>query len=173
MGKNEYLVLEKKNLRETFIDYFHALDIPMIDYLAIGVQDTVNQKSTSLMSNAEWQKTFKDHNFAPYDPIRKVALNSKTSVFSFEDVNHQDPMGSEVMRQRKKHQIENGLVLVQRNLGHNFMMTLGTGFKNFQSHRFFLDYQSSVYRIFNDLIQLVSPLCEDFRPIKDLNADAK
>ncbi len=173
MGKNEYFVLDKKNLRETFMDYFQALEIPVIDYLAIGVQDTVNQKSTSLMSNAEWQKTFKDLNFAPYDPIRKVALNSKTTVFSFDDVSHQDLMGSEVMRQRKKHQIENGLVLMHRNLGQNFMMTLGTGFKNFQSHRFFLDYQKSVYRIFNDLICLVSPLCEDFKPIKDLNVDAR
>ena len=173
MEKNEYLVLDKKNLRETFIDYFQALEIPVIDYLAIGIQDTVNQKSTSLMSNVEWQKTFKNLNFAPYDPIRKAALNSKTTVFSFEDVNHQDLMGSEVMRQRKKHQIENGLVLVRRNLGHNFMMTLGTGFKNFQSHKFFLDYRESTYKIFDDLICLVSPLCADFQPVKDLNADAK
>lgn len=157
MKLGKYKALEQVNLRNVFLSYVDALEIPIIDYVAIGVQDTIYNNSTSLMSREDWQTTFKKLNLANYDPVRKAAFNIKSNLFAFDELDYQDEFGKEVMRQRKLHQIENGFVIMRKNLGYNFMLTLATGFKNFRPYRYFLENETAINKVFDDLIELVSP----------------
>jgi len=144
------------------------LEIPVIDYVAIGVQDTIHKTSASMMSRLDWQKAFRELNLSAFDPVRKASFSTRSKIFAFDELDYQDSYGKEVMRQRRRHEIENGLVLMHRNLEHNFMMTLATGFKNFAPYRFFLDNQTAINRIFDDLINLVSPSTQEYQ-IKVMN----
>ena len=137
MKLGKYKTLSKKAIREVFTDYVDALEIPLIDYVAIGVQDTIHKTSTSIMSRIEWQEAFRKLGLAAYDPVRKASFNTKSNIFSFDELDYQDSYGKEVMKQRRHHEIENGLVIMQKNLGHNFMLTLATGYKNFSPYKFF------------------------------------
>ena len=53
------------------------------------------------------------------------------------------------------HGIENGIVIMKRELGHNFMLTLATGYKNFDSYKFFIDYNTTIQMVFGDLIKTI------------------
>ena len=112
--------------------------------------------------------------FAIHDPVRKASLNTKNKFFTFDELDYQDSCGKEVMRQRKLHQIENGIVVIEKSLGENFMMTLGTGFKNFEARKFYLRHQSAIYRILKDLKLIIEPCTKEYK-IKSLpvSADAK
>lgn len=157
MKLGKYEAFDKKEVRQVFLDYIDALGMPIIDYVAIGVQDTIHKTSTSMMSRLDWQKTFRSMDLAEYDPVRKASFSTRSKMFAFDELDYQNSYGKEVMRQRRRHEIENGLVIMQRSLGHNFMLTLATGYKNFTPHRFFVENHQAIYRMFNDLITLVSP----------------
>lgn len=90
MKPGEYSVLETAHLRETFLDYMDSLEIPLIDYMAIGVQNTIKGHTASLMSRPEWQKVFKETGLSSYDPVRKTAFGTKVTMFAFEDLDFQD-----------------------------------------------------------------------------------
>ena len=160
----EYAVLEQKELRTLFLDYIESLEIPLIDYVAIGVQDNLHRTSTSMMSRPDWQSTFKKGGFAKFDPIRKASFNTRNRFFAFEDVNPEDSFGKEIMLQRKRHEIENGMVIMDRQLGHNFMLTLATGYKNFKPHQYYLDYKGVISKIFDDLKLMVKPSTLHYQP---------
>lgn len=164
MKLGKYKSLDSQNMRDFFTKYIAALEIPIIDYVAIGVQDSIHGTSTSLMSRADWQETFVNHNFAEHDPVRKASFNTKSRNFSFDQIDYCDSMGKEVMRQRRLHYIENGIVLMRKNLGCNFMLTLATGFKNFNTQKFYCDHQPAIKKMFDDLICLVSPSTQEFQP---------
>ena len=175
MKLGKYKALDRRDIRSTFLDYVDALAMPIIDYVAIGVQDTIHRTSTSMMSRLDWQKTFYKLNLAAYDPVRKASFNTNSKIFAFDELDYQDSHGEEVMKQRKLHGIENGLVLIQRKLGHNFMLTLATGFKNFCPYKFLIANQVTINRIFYDLICLIKPLAKEYQ-IKittHQNGDAK
>lgn len=157
MKLGQYEALNSKELRNTFLSYVDALNMPAIDYVAIGVQDTIQKKSASLMSRAEWQNTFKSLNLAKDDPVRIASFNNKSGIFSFDEVDCRSSAGKEVMRQRKRHEIENGLVLIRRDLGTNFMLTLATGYKDFDAYKFFINHTTAIGHVFDDLISMVSP----------------
>lgn len=163
MKLGNYQSLDKKSIQSVFIDYIGALEIPIIDYVAIGVQDTIHKTSTSMMSRTEWQKAFRTLGLAEHDPLRKASFTTKTNVFSFDGLDHQDSHGSEVMRQRRRYEIENGLVIMRKNLGHNFILTLATGYKNFLPYKFFIDKHRVIEIIFDDLIELVHPATEAYQ----------
>lgn len=165
MKLGEYTSLNRPDLLLDFNAYITALELPYMEYVAIGVQDTIHKVSTSIMSNQTWQKTFKELNLAADDPIRKAAFGSRVSHFSFDEVDHQNSAGQEAMRQRKKHGIENGIVFMRRNLTHNFMLTLGTGFKGFNNYRYLIDYYTNINLMFDDLIKLVTPSTKNYRII--------
>ncbi|GAB4392680.1 MAG: hypothetical protein Tsb005_07720 [Gammaproteobacteria bacterium] len=164
MKLGSYQKIDSHEIRQVFLDYFQALEIPIIDYLAIGVQDTIYKTSCSLMSSQEWQKIFYDQHFALYDPVRKAAFNSHTKFFAFDTLDFQDNYGKEIMRQRKLHGIENGLVFIRKTLGHNFMLTLATGYKGFAAYPFFIKYQQAINHIFDDLIQIIHSSTQQYQP---------
>lgn len=162
MKLGKYHALEDKAFRSTFLDYLDAIEIPVIDYMAIGVQDTLLKTSTSIMSRPDWQTAFKALNLAEHDPVRKAAFNTKTNLFSFNELDYSDSFGSKVMQERRRYGIENGMVLIRRHLGYNFMLTLATGYKNFQPYKYLLEHQQSINYVFNDLISLIKPVSEKF-----------
>ena len=164
MKLGKYKSIDSQNMRDVFTKYISALEIPIIDYVAIGVQDSIHGTSTSLMSRIDWQEAFVALNLAEHDPIRKAAFNAKAKNFSFDQIDYCDSMGKEVMRQRRLHYIENGVVLMRKNLGCNFMLTLATGFKNFNTQKFYCDHQFAIKKMFDDLVNLVSPDTQEFQP---------
>ena len=163
MKLGQYEALNSKELRNTFMGYVDALNMPAIDYVAIGIQDTIQKKSASLMSRVEWQNTFKSLNLSKEDPVRITAFTNKSGIFSFDEVDCRSSAGKEVMRQRKLHEIENGLVLIKRNLGTNFMLTLATGYKDFDAYKFFISHRMAINHVFDDLISIVSPETKEYQ----------
>lgn len=157
MKLGKYRSLYNDHIHSTFMRYFNALEMPIIDYIAIGVQDTIHKTSASLMSLQEWQSTFSRLEFAEHDPIRKASFNVKANFFTFDEIDYIDTHGKEIMRQRKKHGLANGIVILNRNMTHNFMLTLATGYRNFSAHKFFIDQHLTISKIFNDLITLILP----------------
>ena len=162
MKLGTYQALEDKAFRNTFLDYLDAIEIPIIDYMAIGVQDTISKTSTSIMSRPDWQAAFKSLNLAEYDPVRKAAFNTKSNIFSFNELDYNDSFGNKVMQERRRYGIENGIVLIRRHLGYNFILTLATGYKNFQPYKYLFANQQSINYVFNDLISLIKPVSENF-----------
>lgn len=163
MKLGKYKPINEEYIGDTFDKYIDALAIPVIDYVAIGVQDSIRKTSASLMSRPDWQSSFSNLNLAESDPVRKAAFNTKTKFFSFDELDYQDSSGKEVMRQRKRHYIENGIVVMNRNLGHNFMLTLATGYKDFNAKKFYLENRHSIKKTFGDLIDLIIPYSAEFQ----------
>ena len=159
----DYEALDKPDMRSLFTSYFNALDIPVIDYLAIGIQNNINKTSSSLMSNYEWQETFRARELAQHDPIRRTAFNTHCKIFSFDEIDYYDTNGKEVMKQREKHFIENGLVIMDRTLGYNFILTLATGYKNFRAYPFYFENIAAINQIFLDLKQIITPSTEKYQ----------
>ncbi len=179
MTKNSYSPILTDTTKKTFFDYIDALDIPQIDYFAIGVQNQVNKKSISLMSLPEWQKHFSNNQYADYDPIRRVALHTKRNFIPFQEIDFVDNFGKEIMRQREMMGIKNGVILMQRFEKFNYMITLGTGFSKFDAFDFLKRYHDKIHLIKTDLINLIEKDASDFlpptllKPATHLSDDAK
>lgn len=156
--RNQLQPIYNSSLRVVFEDYVASLKIPLIDYFAVGVQNTIHRGSASIMSRIEWQKRFASEGFAQHDPIRIAALDSKKDVFLFDEVDYLSSFGNEIMDQRKKYEIRNGLVIMDRRGSHNFQLTLGTGYHNFKGKDFFLKYRTDLFRIFKDFIAIIEPV---------------
>lgn len=171
LASNNYSALQETTLKANFLDYVTSLSLCEIDYFAIGVQDTINKKSISMMSRSEWQATFISSGLADYDPIRNTSFATANAYFSFASVDYRTSAGKEVMHQRKLHEITNGIVVMYKRLGHNFMLTLATNFSNFQGDRFYIEKNKEIYQVFNDLISFVAPQTKNYQPnINCLNA---
>jgi hypothetical protein len=157
LAKNyqNYLPIVTSSTKQTFFDYIGSLDIPQIDYFAIGVQNPTTKKSISLMSLPEWQKHFTDNQYADYDPIRRASLYTKRNLIPFSEIDFVDNFGQEIMRQRALAGIINGIILMERSPKCNYIITLGTGFSNFHPFDFIKKYHDKLHFIKNDLIDLV------------------
>lgn len=181
MIKSNYSPIITNTTKTIFVDYVDSLDIPQIDYFAIGIQNLELRKSISLMSQPEWQKMFVANCFADYDPIRSAALFTKRNFIPFAEIDCIDNFGKEIMRQRSKMGIKNGIVLMQRFPKHSYMITLGTGYSGFDSYEFIKRYHDKICYIKNDLISLIKKdalqfLPQEKRQIKNsihLSIDAK
>jgi hypothetical protein len=155
MRADNYLPILTHSTKQTFLDYIDALDIPQIDYFAIGIQNQLTKKSISLMSLAEWQSHFTNNEYADYDPIRKATLYTKRNFIPFCDIDFVDNFGKEIMKQRSKMGIKNGIILMERFPKFNYMITLGTGFSNFDPFTFIKSYHDKIHFIKIDFINLV------------------
>lgn len=155
MLKYNYLPILTNSTKKTFFDYINALDISEIDYFAIGIQNHITKKSISLMSLPEWQKHFTENQYANYDPIRKATLYTKRNFIPFCEIDFVDNFGREIMHQRGKMGIKNGIILMQRFHEFNYIITLGTGFSNFHAFDFIKKYHDNIKLIKHDLINLI------------------
>jgi len=177
--KNSYLPILTETTKKTFFDYIDSLDIPQIDYFAIGVQNVSTKKSISLMSRQEWQKHFVLNQYAEYDPVRRVTLHTKRNLIPFNEIDFLDNYGKEIMHQRALMDIKNGIVLMERFPKFNYMITLGTGFSKFDAFDFLKRYHDKIWLIKRDLISLIEKDTNHFLPpeilkkINHLSTDAK
>ncbi|MBA2652577.1 MAG: autoinducer binding domain-containing protein [Tatlockia sp.] len=169
MSKNNYLPIVTDTTKQTFFDYIDALDIPQIDYFAIGIQNLATKKSISLMSLPEWQKHFIENRYADSDPVRKATLYTNRSIIPFCEIDFIDNFGKHIMQQRASMGIKNGIILVERLPKYNYMITLGTDFFNFNSFDFINRYHDRIALIKKDLINLVETDAKKFLAITELN----
>lgn len=160
---SSYEAIFDDTIRQVFNEYVKALELPFIDYFAIGVQDRVRMKSASLMSRVDWQKYFKEREFAEHDPIRLASLNTQSKIFTFEEVDCRNNFGKEVMRHRRKHGIQNGLVIMDRTLGHNFMLTLATGYNKFDGYKFYYEQRQAIDSMFADFKSIIEPIAKGYK----------
>lgn len=166
--KNSYLPILTETTKKTFFDYIDSLDIPQIDYFAIGVQNVAIKKSISLMSRQEWQKHFVLNQYAEYDPIRRVTLHTKRNLIPFNEIDFLDNYGKEIMRQRTLMGIKSGIILMERFAKFNYMITLGTGFSKFDAYDFIKRYHDKISILKKDLIQLIEKDVNNFLPTEML-----
>jgi hypothetical protein len=164
MLTNNYTPILTNTTKKTFFAYIDSLDIPQIDYFAIGVQNHVTKKSISIMSSAEWQKHFTENQYADCDPIRKATLYTKRNFIPFCEIDFVDNFGKEIMNQRSRMGIKNGIILMERFPKFNYMVTLGTGFSNFDSFDFIKRYHDRINLIKNDFINLIKKDAYTFLP---------
>jgi hypothetical protein len=144
---------EKSN--DLFRNYTSSLNIPQIEYFAIGVQDVETKSSISLMSCTEWSEEFYRNNYAPHDPLRQAVLNTNKSFFAFDELDHIDSFGSYIMGKRKKLNMRNGIVLVDRYKDKNVLLTLATGDHRFKPIGFFKLYFQDLKEIKKDFTEII------------------
>lgn len=173
MAKNNYKPIHNTTTKTTFQSYINSLDIPQIDYFAIGIQNASSKKSMSLMSSPEWQKYFIDNQLAEHDPVRKVTLNTKRTLIPFDEIDFVDNFGKEIMKRRSMMGIKNGIILVQRHPKHNYMITLGTSFSEFDAFDFIKRYHDKIQLIKNDFINIIEKDTREFMPSTHPSIDAK
>lgn len=173
MVKNSYSPIITNTTTSTFFNYVDALDIPQIDYFAIGVQNLNSRKSTSIMSLPEWQKIFVTNNFADYDPLRRATLFTKRNLIPFTEIDYIDNFGKEIMRQRSLIGIKNGIVLMHRLPRHSYMITLGTGYSKFDPYDFMKRYHDKICFLKMDLINLIKKDVSNFLPYEILATNNK
>ena len=159
---NSYRPIATKATQKTFFDYIDCLDVPQIDYFAIGVQNRANKTSISLMSRPEWQKIFSENDFANNDPIRKASLLTSRKVISLNEIDYSDSLGKEIMRQRALYEIKNGIIFMDRFENHNYILTLGTNFSKFDAYDFLIRYHDRINRLKTDLIKIIAREAKEF-----------
>lgn len=161
MLKIPYQAINKKEAREEFERYIDHLNIPLIDYVAIGVQDLVNKQSFSLKSDSNFQKAFLELELADHDPVRRAIWQANNSFFTFDSLDYGDKMGKAVMKYREQYSLHNGLVCLAKNKNFNYSLTLATGCTKFDGYKFLIENKEGIHTVFNDL-----------KKIADLAADA-
>ena len=114
------------------------------------------------MSSPEWQKYFCDNQFADHDPVRKITLCTKRNINPFEEIDHVDTFGKEIMKQRSLMGIKDGIILMERFSKHNYMVTLGTGFSKFDAFDFMKKYHDKIQLIKSDMIKLIEKDAKNF-----------
>jgi hypothetical protein len=157
-----YNTIQNNKVKETFQDYIDALGLQDLDYYAFGIQDTITKTSASLMSRADWQDTFQKNNFAPHDPLRKAVFNTRRNVIFFQDLDTKDSLCKEIMLQRKKHSLNDGIILVERHLGYNFMLTICTGYSKFESYKYYMENGLALKRAFDDFKLIMTPISNHY-----------
>lgn len=153
---NLYNPIITKGTKEHFLDYVSSIDLPQIDYFAIGIQDINKKRSISLMSNEEWQKLFYQNNFSLADPVRRITLLTKRNIIPFSEIDHIDSIGKEIMRQRSLCGIKNGIIFMQRHEKYNHMITLGTSFSHFNAYDFLKRYYAELARFKQELTKIIA-----------------
>ncbi len=160
--KNNALLILTSSTQKTFFDYVDSLDVPEIDYFAIGIQNILENKSISLMSNQEWQKKFIENQYANFDPVRSAALCTSRNVLPFNEIDFLNNFGKEIMHQRALLGIKSGIILMERFDKFNYMITLGTAFSKFDAFDFIKRYHDKILLIKRDLIHLVEKDAKNF-----------
>jgi hypothetical protein len=175
--QNSYEAIITESTKETFNSYIQCIDIPEIDYFAIGIQHISSKKSISLMSRSEWQDLFVKNNYAPFDPVRKAMLFSKRTIIPFSELDYCSSFGKEIMRQRTKEGIKDGIILIKKADEYNTILTLGTGYSSFDAYDFLKKHHDKIELIKNDICKIIQKdartFIENTKKINRPSSDAK
>lgn len=150
-----YRPIHTTSSKKIFSSYVNSLNIPYIDYFAVGAQDLVSKTSISLMSSPEWQQHFIANQYANHDPVRQASLYTHRNFIPFVELDYVDNFGKEIMHQRARMGIKNGVILMQRFPTFNYIVTLGTDFYKFNAFDFIKRYYDKIWQVKTDLIQLI------------------
>lgn len=151
-----YKVIDDKDTRNLFDKYLDVLNIPLIDYVAIGMQDHVEKISYSLKSDSSFQKIFNEMELATHDPIRQAIWNTNYNFIDFSHVNYKDKMSKVVMDYRMKLNHSRGFIYIQREKTKSYSLTLTTSYQKFDSYKYFLENQLPISLIIGDLIKIIN-----------------
>jgi hypothetical protein len=154
--------IESATVKQTFFEYLDCIDIPEIDYFAIGIQNVQNHQSMTLMSRPEWQSHFIKNGFAEADPVRNAVLHSKKNIILIPEIDAQGSLGAEIMRHRSLHGVKNGVILITRTPALNYMLTLGTAYSKFDASRFIRAAYPALRALQKDLEKIIEPEARKF-----------
>lgn len=157
-----YKNIPDKEVIDTFHDYIDALGVKNLDYYAFGIQDTILKTSASVMSREEWQKVFIANEFAAHDPLRKAVFNTRRSVIFFQDLDTKDAISKEIMTQRKKYELGHGIILVERQLRYNLMLTICSNFSKFDAYDYYMKNAGVLTKIFDDFKLIMNPITRNY-----------
>lgn len=158
----KYSPIIGKTTKDTFFNYIELIDLPEIDYFAIGIQSQITKNSMSLMSLPEWQKHFNYNEYAEFDPLRKATFNTPRNFIPLNEIDFSDNFGKEIMHQRKIFGIKNGIVLMERLNHYNYMITLGTSFSRFAPFDFLKNRYDGLIQLKQDLIKIIDTDAKKF-----------
>lgn len=159
---SKYTPIASNRTKKLFSDYIEHIDLPEIDYFAIGIQSLISKKSMSLMSNDEWQKEFSYNNYAEHDPLRKTTMQTNRTIIPFSEIDYFDNFGAKIMKERSVLGMKSGIVLMQRYTHHNYMITLGTGYTKFDPYDFLKRYSDDLTFFKQDLIKIINQDAKQF-----------
>lgn len=148
-----YQAVDKKEIRNDFGRYINTLNIPVIGYIAIGIQNTTTQQSYSLKSDGQFQKIYTE--LANHDPVRRALWSGNHSFLTFDAVDYHDKMGKMVMKYREKYGINNGLICIKKDPGYRYILTLATDYTRFDGYRFLLENKEAIEHCFSDLREII------------------
>ncbi|WP_010304167.1 autoinducer binding domain-containing protein [Candidatus Odyssella thessalonicensis] len=151
-----YTKIIDSEVSDTFTRYTQSLIIPYIDYIAIGIQNKKTRKSTSIMSNIDWNNEFEDNQYAAFDPLRRSVLNTERSYICFDFIDHIDSQGAYIMHRRRKKCAKNGVILIERTPESNTLITLGSNYSKFNPIEFTIKYNKDLQVLKDDLSNILS-----------------
>jgi hypothetical protein len=155
MKEYHYTPISTESTRSTFFDYINNINIPPIDYFAVGIENHAQKKLTSLISRLEWQVYFDKNQITNNDPLIQAKKLAQRNIIPFSEIDHLDSLGKEVMRQRSLHGMKNGLMLIHKQHNLNYMIVLATGLSKFNHFSFLTKYYTQITRLKNDLTKII------------------
>lgn len=155
MKEHYYTPIRTESTLSTFFDYINNINIPPIDYFAVGIESHVQKKLISLISRLEWQVYFDKNQLTHNDPLIQAKKLSQRNIIPFLEIDYIDSFGKEVMKQRSLHGMKNGLMLIHKQHQLNYMIVLATGFSKFNHYSFLTKYYTQLARLKNDLSKII------------------
>ncbi|MBN8828988.1 MAG: hypothetical protein J0H68_09810 [Sphingobacteriia bacterium] len=144
----------EKEIRQKFDSIVKDYLFKELDYIAFSRHIDNSKELTYLMSNLEWQKMYDENKFSIMDPVRIAASTLSTNVARFELMETQDSFSLEIMRQREKHQIYNGIVILKNEDGKKYQLTLASSYKNLDTMEYVAKNFKEIDYMFHDLKKL-------------------
>lgn len=147
----QYHKLNSEPLKKYLDNVFLDLKKQGVSYYALGVQDYENNRSTSIMSNTEWQDNFINQKLFEHDPLRRAMINTNKQIILFEELTYKLEMDYHVMEERKKFNISNGLAIVVRNGSYKYIVTVASDYSKFRPESFILNNREKMIKIFSEV----------------------
>jgi len=164
MGK--YRAVLKNDLKLDFSQYLDLFSCKTIDYMAVGVQNNLKKVSASVMSDEDWQELYLREGFGSHDPLRQAVFNSNRKIIFLDELEVSSSFGEFIMKKRQSYNIRNGIVFVQRNLDHNLLITIGTGYRKFKPVKFFMENFNSINMAHKSVCEKMGHIIDDYQTVK-------
>ncbi|TLY48667.1 MAG: hypothetical protein E6K54_01345 [Gammaproteobacteria bacterium] len=155
MKEYHYAPISTESTRSTFFDYINNINIPPIDYFAVGIENYAQKKLTSLISRLEWQIYYSKNQIINNDPLIQAIKLSQRNIIPFSEIDYVDSYGKEIMKQRTLHGMRNGVMITHKQQHLNYIIVLATGLSNFNHYKFLTKYYNQLTRLKTDLSKII------------------
>lgn len=150
-----YTPITTESIKTIFFDYISAIKLNPIDYFAVGIENNLQKKFTSLISRPDWQEYICKKQLTAHDPLIITKILSQRSIIPFSEVDHINSLGREVMRKRALFGIKNGLLLIHKKGHLKYMVMLATGASKFDYYTFLQKHYAKLGRLKHDLTKII------------------